>query len=136
MTRLFIVLGLVGALLSIAIFEQLHISQTFGYMKRETSAILSAIKEIPPPEKKEDYKSPEIAKTKIDELHRFWTEKEGKLCVLLRHMELSYISDALVYARNFVHFDNQEESCAGLERLKYLLDTYSKVYGMNGWNIL
>jgi len=131
MTRLFVVMGLVAALLALATWEQIYIDKTYDKMKFETAALLESVNAHP-----DEVPFNIYTKKRVDELHDYWIKKERRMCVVSRHMELSYISDALIYARNFIHFDNKEEACAGLERLKYLLDAYSHIYGINGWNIL
>jgi len=135
MTRLFVVLGLLGALVGLAICEQLYIDRAFDKMRAETTALIEAVHGTP---FDDDNKGTfdDYVKARIDELHKYWIKKERKMCVFMRHMELSYVSDALIYARNFIHFDNQEEAMAGLARLEYLLDAYSQIYGLNVLNIL
>jgi len=131
--RLAIILVIATALVAFAAVEQVTIDKTFKKMGRETDALIQMINAVP--EDDEAYKSPVLVKEKIDYLHHYWIKTEKRLCVFMRHMELSYISDALIYARNFVHFDNKEESCAGLERLRYLVDAYSHVFGINALNM-
>ena len=133
MIRFCVILLLAAALVGVAFWEQSYIDNTFKKMENETATLIQMILDVP--EEGELYKSPATVKHKIDHLHRFWIKKERKMCIVMRHMELSYISDALIYARNFVHFDNKEESCAGLERLNYLITAYSQVYGTNAINI-
>ena len=134
MTRLIIVLTLVAALLGLAAWEQIFIDKAYSKMKSDTAALLTAIKEIPNDAK--DLVSSNENKAKVDTMREYWAKKERQMSAVNRHMELSYISDALIYAQNFIHHDNKEEACAGLERLAYLLDAYSHIYGINGWNIL
>ena len=135
MIRLFIVLGLLAVLLSLAAWEQVYIDKTYGKMIDETSALVLAVNSTPEgPEKKTPF-APEL-KNRVDSLYSYWQKKERKMCIVTRHMELSYISDALIYARNFIHNDNKEEATAGLDRLKYLVEAYRQVYGINFLNIL
>jgi len=135
MIRFLVILGLIAAVLALAAFEQVYVGRTYDRMKSETSAILSEVYATAENPDKEAPFSDDL-KNRIDTLHRYWMNKEPKMCALTRHMELSYISDALIYARNFIHNGNKEEAAGGLERLSYLLDTYSHIYSVNGWNIL
>jgi len=135
MTRLFIILGLVAALLALATLEQVYIDRTYSKMIRETNVLLAVVAATPENEDKEAFFSDSV-KSRVDALHEYWMKQERKMCIFTRHMELSYISDALIYAQNFIHFHNKEEASAGLERLRYLVTTYSKIYGINFTNIL
>jgi molybdopterin-guanine dinucleotide biosynthesis protein A len=137
MARIIAVLSIFTALVGVAVVEQIAISRVYTHMKNETAAIIKLVENTPDKNSPLDEIKfdPEI-KTKIDTLHEYWQKREHKMCILIRHIDLSYVSDALIYAKNFVEFDNKEESMAGLSRLEYLLDTYSKMYGFNGLNIL
>jgi len=135
MTRLLIILGLVVALVALATVEQIYIDRTYSKMIRETNVLLANVSATPENENKEALFS-ESVKNRIDALHDYWMKQERKMSIVTRHMELSYISDALIYAQNFIHFHNKEEASAGLERLRYLVTTYSKIYGINFTNIL
>jgi len=134
MTRLILVLTLLAALIGLAVAEQVSVEKVYSKMKVETAAIIASVSETPEGEDKTEFN--DYTKLRIDDLHKYWIKKERKLCIIIKHIDLSYISDALIYARNFVHFGNKEEAMAGLLRLEYLLDTYHAVYGLNGVNIL
>jgi molybdopterin-guanine dinucleotide biosynthesis protein A len=131
MTRFIFVLSLLGVLIGFAVVEQVCISNVYGRMKTETAAIIREVNGTEDETPFDDY-----TKLRINELHKYWLKQERTMTVLIRHVDLSYISDALIYAKNFIEFDNKEEASAGLARLEYLLETYSAVYGLNGVNIL
>lgn len=135
MTRIITVLVLVAVLAGLAITEQTCIEKVYDKMKAETEQLITLVKESPDPKETDDEFDQYIV-AKVNELHRYWMKKEKDMSVLIKHIDLSYVSDALVYAKNFIEFGNQEEAMAGLLRLKYLLDTYSHVYGLNLTNIL
>jgi hypothetical protein len=135
MTRVIAIFVLLVALLSFAVLEQVFIGKVYGKMLSETIDLINIVNATPEgPDKKTLFD--QYTKIRVNELHDYWIKSERKMCIITRHIELSYISDALIYARNFIHYDNKEEACAGLERLKYLIEAYSHVYGLNTLNIL
>ena len=135
MTRTIAVLTLLAALVGVAITEQICIDRVYSKMRAEVTAIIAIVDSTPfDSDNKGTFDT--YTKARIDDLHAYWLEKERSLGIVIRHIDLSYISDALIYAQNFIHFDNQEEAMAGLRRLEYLLESYSGIYGLNGVNIL
>jgi|GEM_PF-944845 len=137
MTRIITVLILLFALIALATAEQVSISKTYNHMEDETSAIIELVRDVP--DKTNPLDTVTIAPyigDRINALYDYWVEKEHKLSMIIRYIDLSYISDALIYAKNFIEFDNKEEALAGLARLEYLLKSYHKMYGVNGFNIL
>ena len=136
MTRTIAFIILIGVLLSLAVGEQLWIKNVYGRMLNETTEIIRIVDATPDTYLKEDFKFDDYLKVRADNLHHYWRRKEKNMGIIIRHIDLSYISDALIYARNFIHFDNKEEAMAGLSRLEYLLDSYKGVFGFNGVNIL
>jgi len=123
-------------LVGFAIGEQFWVKDVYGKMGNETASLIQTVEATPDTVNKEDFKFDDYLKIKIDELHDYWIKKEKNLSIIIRYIDLSYISDALIYAQNFMHADNKEETLAGLKRLKYLVDSYSAIYGFNGINIL
>ena len=123
-------------LIGLAIGEQLWVKNVYDKMKDETAAVMEIVQATPDTYLKEDFKFDEYLRFRIDDLYNYWRKQEKNLCIIIRLVDLSYISDALIYAQNFVHADNKEETLAGLRRLEYLLDAYSTIYGFNGINIL
>ncbi|MDR0462005.1 MAG: DUF4363 family protein [Christensenellaceae bacterium] len=134
MIRLVAVLTLFAALIGVAIAEQVCIEKTYSHMERETAAIIEIVRATPDVDNKAEFD--DYLKVRFDDLHHYWSKKERRLGIIIKHIDLSYISDALIYARNFVHTGNKEEAIGGLSRLEYLLTSYHAVYGLNGVNIL
>ena len=132
MTRLVITFVLIVALLSLASLEQAFISNTYSKLKSDTIALQAAIYGIP---ESEGINTPENI-AKINGMYAYWLKKEHKLAMLARHTDLSFISDAIIYVKNFVFFDNKEEACVGLEKLKYLLDTHAFNVGTSIQNVI
>ncbi|MCL2229132.1 MAG: DUF4363 family protein [Firmicutes bacterium] len=133
--RSLIVLGLVLLLAGLVVGEQLYVNHVFGKMKDETAIIMEYVHETPEDKDGKVVFSEEL-KTRINALREYWLGHEHRLCIFIKHIDVSYISDAITYAKNFIDFDNKEEASNGLSRLEYLLNTYHSVYGLNGLNIL
>jgi len=127
------ILMVLAALIGLAVAEQVCVSRVYGHMERETAAIIKTIEATPDVDNKADFSGIE---TRVNNLYDFWTRRERYLGTTIKHIDLSYISDALIYARNFIKSGNKEEAVGGFNRLEYLLQSYHKVYGLNGLNIL
>jgi hypothetical protein len=131
--RLFAILTLLAALIGLAIAEQVCVAKVYGHMERETEAIIRLVESTPEVDNKADFGAIE---NRVDAMHKYWQRRERYLGIVIKHIDLSYISDALIYARNFIKSGNKEETVGGFNRLEYLLKSYHNVYGLNGVNIL
>jgi len=136
MIRTLAILVLLGTIVGLAVTEQVIVDNVYGKMVEETAAIIAMVESTPDTHNPDDFKFGDDIKSRIDKLHRYWIRRERHLSIIIRHIDLTYVSDSLIYARNFIHFDNKEESMSGLSRLEYFLDTYKNVFGFNGANIL
>jgi len=134
--RAFLVLTLLGIIIGLATTEQVIINRVYGHMQRETTAIIKMVESHNDTYNPDDFKFNDDVRVRIDKLHRYWLSRERNMTIIIRHIDLSLVGDALIYARNFIHFDNKEESMAGLARLDYLVHSYRNVFGLNGVNIL
>jgi hypothetical protein len=132
MGRTIAVFCLLLALVGVAVAEQIYIGRVYRHMKAETAALIALVDTYPD----EGTDFDQYLKTQIDDMYEYWTGREKKLCILIKHIDLLNISNAIIYAQNFVHNDNKEETLAGLRQLAYLIDSYHAIYGFNGANIL
>lgn len=135
MTRVIMVCALVAVLCGLAVTEQVCIHNVYAKMGRDTAELIRLVEASPDPKETDGHFDQYIVE-RANELGRYWSKQEKHMTILIKHIDLSYISDALIYATNFIEFDNKEEALAGLKRLEYLIETYSGVYGLNGINIL
>ena len=133
---MFLVLGLLGLLIGFAVTEQVIINNVYGHMQRETASIIQMVESHADTTNPDDFKFNDDVRTRIDALHSYWIGRESRMSILIRHVDLSFVSDSLIYARNFIHFDNKEEAMSGLTRLEYFVDSYKTIFGINGVNIL
>ena len=136
MLRAGLILGLLGILIGLAVAEQVVINNVYGHMKKETAAIIKMVESHEDTHNPDNFKFGEEVKERVDGLHSYWLGRERNMSIIVRFVDLSLVSDALIYARNFIHFDNKEEAMAGLSRLEYLVQSYKHAFGLNGVNIL
>ena len=129
MARLIITFVLIAGLFVAATFEQMFISDVYGKLDNDLVSLV-AVMEI-----QTDVDTPaNIAK--IGAMCNYWTKKEKTLAFFARHTELSFISDALIYIKNFTEFNDKKEAFAGIQRLRYLIDTHSYNVGTSIQNVI
>jgi hypothetical protein len=118
MMRLIITLSLLAILIAVATVEQVSITKVYGKLGNDLDAF--GVKIYAAHETKSPINTDELI-AEINKIHDYWIKREKKLSLVIRHFDLTQISDALIYVKNFVFFDNAEEAAAGLERAKYLV---------------
>lgn len=133
MVRFFIVLALAGALVGMAILEQHFIQGAYGRLERDTEALIASVMAD---EDKEAFIATEANIALVNHMYDYWLVYEKRLSMLARHFDLAQVSDALIYAKNFIVFDNKEEAMAGLLRLRYLIKTHSFNVGTSIQNVI
>jgi len=133
MVRLGIVLFLAAALAGMAFFEQHFIQGTYEKLETKNEALIATLTyQI---ENEIDIDTEENI-TKISNMYYWWLKKERQLSMLARHFDLAQVSDAIIYAKNFIAFNNDEETMAGLLRLRYLIKTHSFNIGTSVQNVI
>lgn len=120
--RLAVTLVLLGLLISAATCEQFFIRNTYGKLENDLTAFHETV--LKQAERKENIDT-KANKDKIERIYDFWVGKEKHLAHFTRYADLSLVSDALIYTMNFTRFDNAEETCAGIERAKYLIQAHT-----------
>ena len=134
MIRLFIVIGLSMALVGVAVIEQHIIQSTYNRLEADTNAIIETIQMQD--ENVGDGIATEANIAKINDMYTRWLKSERQLSMLARHFDLAQVSDAMIYAMNFITFNNKEEAMAGLLRLRYLIKTHSFNIGTSIQNVI
>ena len=132
MVRLIIVLLLATALFTVAGLEQHFIQSAYGRLEGDTTVLIARLRETPDDTPIDTDENKEL----IDHMFAYWLRYERRLTMLARHFDLSLVSDAIIYAKNFIHFDNKEEAMAGLLRLEYLIKTHSFNMGTSIQNVI
>ena len=129
MARLIVTFILIAGLIVAATFEQIFINNIYGKLGQDLET-LSATMEV-----QTDVNTPaNIAK--IGAMYKYWSKKEKTLAFFARHTELSFISDALIYIKNFTEFNDKKEAFAGIQRLRYLIDPHSFNVGTSIQNVI
>jgi hypothetical protein len=129
MTRLIITLVLVVVLLAAAAWEHIFICNAYkqlGYDLDTLSVIVYSADDIDTVEN--------IARA--ENMYQYWCAKENVLAMLARHTDLAFISDSIIYIKNFIAFNNKEEACVGITKLRYLIDTHKYNVGTSIQNVI
>lgn len=133
MVKIFIVLGIIGALIAVAITEQHFIQGAYNELERRTDALMATIQTMDDAGLDIDT-AENIAK--IDEMYEWWLRQERHLSMLARHFDFAQASVQIVYAKNFIKFNNAEEAMVGLRTLSYLVKTHSFNIGTSIQNVI
>ena len=129
MARLIVTVLLFGILVSTAVWENNFIGGAYKSLGREIDAFTAVIQT----QEKIDT-TQNIAE--INRIYNKWLKKERDLSHVIRHFDLVQVSDALIYIKNFVEFDNKEEAFAGIQRLRYLVDAHAYNFSTNVKNVI
>jgi len=132
MIRLGIVLALAAGLAGLAILEQSLIQGAYRKLDEDVAELSAVINATP------DYATIATDENiaKITEMYEWWLKQERRLSMLARHFDLAQVSDSLIYAKNFIIFDNKEEANVGLLKLHYLIKTHSFNIGTSIQNVI
>jgi len=133
MARLIICIVLALGLIGLATTEQIVIQGTYDRLDDKATALTARVRQL------SDAKLPIDTEQNIreaNEMYEWWLVRERRLSMLARHFDLAQVSDAIIYAKNFIEFDNDEEAMAGLLRLRYLIKTHSFNVGTSIQNVI
>ena len=133
MAKLIIVLILASALIGAGVAEQLTIQNAYKRMDRDVSALMETIKT----QEEAGIAIDNQANIEtIESIYKRWLKQERRLSMLARHFDLAQISVQLIYAKNFIIFDNAEEALVGLRTAEYLIKTHSFNVGTSIQNVI
>lgn len=122
-----IMLLIIGAV----IWEQVYVHQTFQHLENQVNALMASVETCG-----DDNADTETNKTQIAEIENYWLKHEKVLCYLVKHTETFQISDAIIYAKNFIDFGNKEEVMSALRKLSYLVEVHNYNMGTSLENII
>lgn len=126
-TTLCIVALIVGAV----IWEQIYVNQTFQHLEDAVNTLITAVEACA-----DDKADTEENQNQIAAIESYWLKRERVLCYLVKHTETFQISDAIIYAKNFIEFGNKEEVMSALRKLAYLVKVHSYNMGTSLENII
>ena len=124
----FVVIALIVAMV---IWEQVYVNQTFEHMEAQVTALISTVETCG-----DDNADTQANKDQIAAIEKYWLKRERALCYLVKHTETFQISDAIIYAKNFIEFGNKEEVMSALLKLEYLVKVHSYNMGTSLENII
>ena len=122
-----ILLLIIGAV----IWEQVYVNQTFQNLETQINALIVSVESCG-----DETADTDENKQKIAEIEKYWLKREKALCYLVKHTETFQISDAIIYAKNFIEFGNKEEVMSALHKLVYLVKVHSYNMGTSLENII
>lgn len=122
-----IMLLIIGAV----IWEQIYVNQTFQHLETQVNDLITSVQACG-----DDSADTDENKLKIAEIEKYWLKREKALCYLVKHTETFQISDAIIYAKNFIDFGNKEEVMSALHKLAYLVKVHSYNVGTSFENII
>jgi hypothetical protein len=131
MKRLLIIIFICAAILAGVIWEQIFLYRTYDELETKLDTLVAAVNSSP-----EDSIDTEANIALIDELYEIWLKKERILCYLVKHTETFQVSDNMIYAKNFINFNNKEEAMVALTKLQYLFSVRHYNIGTSPQNII
>lgn len=73
---------------------------------------------------------------KVSNIKEYWSEKEGWLCFLFNHRDLSVITDSINRLQSYTKNNDYDNAIAELAMLKYYSSKNCHIMGFNIHNIL
>lgn len=131
MKRLIITVFIMLLITGGVIWEQIFLNETYNELEDKLDALVAEVENSP-----EDAVDTDTNKRLINELYELWLEKESILCYLVRHTETFQVSDSIIYAKNFINFNNKEEAMVALTKLQYLFSVRHYNIGTSIQNII
>ena len=116
---------------AVVIWEQIYVNQTFQHMENQINVLMAAVEACG-----DDNADTDENKAQIAAIEDYWLKRERVLCYLVKHTETFQISDAIIYAKNFIEFGNKEEVMSALRKLEYLVKVHSYNMGTSLENII
>ncbi|MCQ2381985.1 MAG: DUF4363 family protein [Clostridia bacterium] len=113
------------------VWEQIYVNQTFKELNQKVDDLILSVEAC-----SDDSVDTEENKAQIAELESYWLDHERVLCYLVKHTETFQISDAIIYAKNFIEHGNKEEVMSALHKLVYLGKVHSYNMGTSLENII
>ena len=131
MKRWIITMCIVALIVAAVVWEQIYVNQTFHHLETQINALIHTVETCG-----DDSADTDENKTKIAAIEKYWLKHEQVLCYLVKHTETFQISDAIIYAKNFIEFGNKEEVMSALRKLSYLVKVHSYNMGTSLENII
>jgi hypothetical protein len=131
MKRLLVMCSITVLILFGVVWEQIFIKRTYDELEAKLQELKTAVELSP-----EDAVDTAENIALVDSLYELWLEKERILCYLVKHTETFQVSDSIIYARNFINFNNKEEAMVGITKLDYLFSVRHYNIGTSWQNII
>ena len=122
---------IMGLIVAAVLWEQIYVNQTFRHLQSKVNALIVSVEACG-----DDDVDTEENKAQIAAIEKYWLRHERALCFLVKHTETFQISDAIIYAKNFIEFGNKEEVMSALQKLVYLGQVHHYNMGTSLENII
>lgn len=122
---------IIAIITAAVVWEQIYVNQTFEHIESQVNALIASVEACG-----DDSADTAENKAKIAAIESYWLQRERALCYLVKHTETFQISDAIIYAKNFIEFGNKEEVMSALQKLAYLVKVHSYNMGTSLENII
>ncbi|MDR0384340.1 MAG: DUF4363 family protein [Christensenellaceae bacterium] len=129
--RSILIIVIIVTVIAAAIWEQLFLNETYNQLKSKIETLTNAIYAVEDDETNTDYNM-----ALAQDLYEFWLSKEKILLYLIKHTEIYQTSDAIIYAKNFIEFDDKKETMNALSKLQYLVETRTYYLGSSSQNFI
>ncbi len=113
------------------VWEQVYVNQTFKLLNQQLDTLLASVSVCG-----DDSVDTDENKERIAAMEQTWLKREQALCFIVKHTETFQISDAIIYAKNFINFGNKEETMNALTKLQYLFKVHHYNLGTSWENII
>ena len=131
MSRWIATISILLLIIGAVIWEQVYVNQTFNHLEDQIDALIVSVQACG-----DENADTDTNKAQITEIEKYWMKREKALCYLVKHTETFQISDAIIYAKNFIEFGNKEEVMSALRKLEYLVEVHSYNMGTSLENII
>ena len=131
MKRWIVTLCIVALIIAAVVWEQIYVNRTFQHLESQVNALIAAVEACG-----DDNADTDENKAQIAAIESYWLKREQVLCYLVKHTETFQISDAIIYAKNFIEFGNKEEVMSALQKLSYLIKVHKYNLGTSLENII
>ena len=115
-------------LVAMVVVEQVFVQSTLDTLIEQSESLNSSI------ETNENINTTQL-NNRIDELDKFWTEKEKILFLSINHNDLNKVGEQIKRVKNYISQNKKDECLVEIETLIFYANSYKHVMEINPQNI-
>ena len=115
-------------LVAMVVVEQVFVQSTLDTLIEQSESLNSSI------ETNENINTTQL-NNRIDELDKFWTEKEKILCLSINHNDLNKVGEQIKRVKNYISQNKKDECLVEIETLIFYANSYKHVMEIDPQNI-